>query len=108
MKSSVSKFIQDHDETLAKAVFDKDFLAFHLTQIKFLQHERLIHLLVTLFISFCLLTFLVLFLFLNLFWFLIVFVILVALTIFYFFHYYKLENTVIRWYFIYNKKYKKN
>jgi hypothetical protein len=37
-----------------------------------------------------------------------VFLLCLILSIFYVFHYFKLENTVIRWYFIYNDKKSKN
>jgi len=103
MKSSVSNLIKEHNKILEKAVFDEDFLAFHLRQIKFLQHERVIHLLVTLFVSFCLIVFLCLFLVLNLCLLLVPFSLFLIMTVLYIFHYFKLENTVIKWYFIYNK-----
>ena len=107
MKSSVSNLIKEHNKILEKTVFDENFLAFHLRQIKFLQHERLIHLLVTLFIGFCLLAFLCLFLVLNFCLLIIPFSLFLIMTVLYIFHYFKLENTVIKWYFIYNKNVKK-
>ncbi len=100
----VSELIKEHKEAIKGAIFDEGFLSYHLTQIGFLQHERLVHLLVMLFVILCALIFLGLFLFLDIFLFLIVFILLMILTIFYIFHYYKLENTVIEWYFIYNDR----
>jgi hypothetical protein len=50
------------------------------------------------------LLFLVLFLFLHSIHFLALFLVCLLLTIFYVFHYFKLENTVIKWYFIFNDK----
>ncbi|NIM18522.1 MAG: hypothetical protein GTO45_41615, partial [Candidatus Aminicenantes bacterium] len=48
----VSEFIKVHENRLAAASFDEDFLSFHLKQIRFLQHERLVHLIVMLFVLF--------------------------------------------------------
>ena len=102
----MSQFIKAHEERLEKASFDEDFLSFHLTQIRFLQHERLVHLMVMLFVMVAFLVFFILFLlFKNLFIF-AVFLLCFVLTLFYVFHYFKLENTVIRWYFIYNDRVK--
>jgi hypothetical protein len=102
----VSEFIKEHNAFLKTKGLGKDSLPYHLTQIHFLQHERLIHLMVMLFVVFCSLIFLGLYLFSQLFLFLIIFILLLILTIFYIFHYYKLENTVIEWYFIYDDKMK--
>ena len=98
----MSEFIKEHEERLKRSSFNEDFLAFHLHQVRFLQHERLVHLIVLLFVMFSFLLFLVLFLFLHSIHFLALFLVCLLLTIFYVFHYFKLENTVIRWYFIFN------
>ena len=100
----ISELIKEHDRRLADVEFGEDFLSFHLKQISFLQHERLIHLIVMMFVILFSLVFLTLFLVLDLFVFILLFALLLILTIFYIFHYYKLENTVIEWYFIYNDK----
>ena len=102
----VSEFIKEHNTFLKTKGLDKETLSYHRTQIDFLQHERLIHLIVMLFVILCFLFFLCLYLVLDLLLFLIVFILLLILTIFYIFHYYKLENTVIEWYFIYDEKMK--
>ena len=99
----MTEFIKSHNESLKREVFDETFLSYHLKQIIFLQHERLIHLIVMLFVIFAVLFFFSLFLFLNNILFLVLFGILLILTLFYVFHYFKLENTVIEWYFIYNE-----
>ena len=99
----VSELIKEHNSRLMKKEFDMEFLSFHLTQIGFLQHERLAHLIVLMFIALFSLISLALFLILNLFVFILLFALLLVLTIFYIFHYYKLENTVIAWYFFYNE-----
>ncbi|MFC2155287.1 hypothetical protein ACFLRB_02195 [Acidobacteriota bacterium] len=99
----ISEFIKEHNERLKTSSFTEDFLNYHLLQVRFLQHERLIHLNVMLFVMFAFLLFFVLFLFLHSIFFLALFLTCLLLTIFYVFHYFKLENTVIRWYFIYNE-----
>jgi Flp pilus assembly protein TadB len=105
----VSEFIKDHENRLtglkdaSDASFDQGFLSFHLKQIGFLQHERLVHLLVMLFVLFAVLLFFILFLLFHDLLVFGVFLLCLVLSIFYVFHYFKLENTVIRWYFIYNR-----
>lgn len=91
-------------EALQKESYAKDFLAhYHYTQIQFIQHERFIHLIVTLFFAFLLVCCVAgslaaptpLFFLLDL--------ILVILLAFYIRHYYRLENGLERWYKIYNQ-----
>ena len=102
----VTEFIKEHKEILKQDRSDNKFLEYHLTQIRFLQHERLVHLIVMLFVIFCMLTFIALFLFLDILLFIIIALLLIILTVFYIFHYYRLENTVIEWYHIYNERVK--
>ena len=99
----VSELIKKHNELLKRDDFDENFISYHLKQINFLQHERLVHLIVMLFVIFADLLFFSLFLLLNNILFLVLFIILLVLTGFYVFHYFKLENTVIEWYFIFNE-----
>jgi len=101
----VTELIKAHEAFLEKGRSDDGFLAYHLLQIGFLQHERLVHIIVMLFVIFCSLAFLVLFLFLHMLSFFALFILLLIVTIFYIFHYFKLENRTIEWYFIYNERY---
>jgi hypothetical protein len=100
----MTEFIKAHEKKLESASFDEDFLSYHLQQIRFLQHERLVHLLVMLFVMAAFLVFFVLFLLFQDMVIFGLFLLCLVLTIFYVFHYFKLENTVIKWYFIYNEK----
>ena len=100
----VTELINEHNEHIQTCRHDEKFFTHHLVQISFLQHERLVHLIVMLFVILASLIFLGLFLALNILLFLIIFILLMVLTLFYVFHYYKLENTVIEWYFIFNEK----
>ena len=99
----MTEFIQEHEGRLKTAPMDEAFLSYHLTQIGFLQHERLVHLLVMLFVIACALFFLGTFFVLQMILFLVLFLLLLVVTVFYVLHYFKLENTVIKWYFIYNE-----
>ena len=104
----MTEFIREHEGNLKKASMDEAFLSYHLTQIGFLQHERLAHLLVMLFVIAGALFFLGMFLFLQMILFLVLFLLLLVITLFYVLHYFKLENTVIKWYFIYNENREKH
>jgi hypothetical protein len=99
----VTELIKEHNKYIQAKRHDEEFYSYHLTQIGFLQHERLVHLIVMLFVIFAALIFMGLYLALNIILFLVIFIMLMILTLFYIFHYYKLENTVIEWYFIYNE-----
>ena len=104
----VSDLIKTHSNCINQGMFDINFLPYHLEQIRFLQQERLVHLIVMLFVIFTALFFFSLFFLFNNILFLVVFAILLILSVFYIVHYFKLENTVIEWYFIYNEHYIKN
>ncbi len=76
---------------------------YHKVQIMFMQHERLVHMIVTLFFGLFLAISLSLVLLFNLsLLFLLVFIIGVV-EVFYIVHLYKLENGVQRWYVLYNQ-----
>jgi hypothetical protein len=104
----LEKYLKQHEEKIKQALLAGDentdwqaLKEFHKTRIEFMQHERLIHLLVTL-------TFAVL-LFISLgiayshpsFEILAVMALLLVLLIPYIYHYYILENGVQRWYGMY-------
>lgn len=81
----------------------KELLAYHNRQIQWMQHERLVHLIVMLFV--CFFTLLV-------FGFtvmrsslpsMMLLAILLILSVAYLFHYYRLENNVQQWYSISNQ-----
>ena len=78
-----------------------------LIKISFFQHERLIHLLVTIFVGILACLFLLSFLALENFFLLILFLFLLVLFIPYILHYYFLENNVQKLYKLYDKLKKK-
>lgn len=84
---------------------------YHKAQIEFMQHERLIHLIVTLFFSVLFIGSIVCSLLISNILFYILDFIFLIFEGFYIVHYYRLENGVQRWYSIFNeidKRAKKN
>ncbi|MDQ2087869.1 hypothetical protein RBH29_15670 [Herbivorax sp. ANBcel31] len=101
------KYMKKHEKLISESLKeqrDLDFLKkYHKNQIEIIQHERLIHLLVTLFFG---LFFLLSVLFAVVFEKMILLslsAVFLILLIPYVFHYYKLENGVQKWYKIYNE-----
>jgi len=88
-------------ETLVKGKVTKDDVEDLYKKITFFQHERLIHLIVTMFFVLFTLVFLVLCFKNTLF--LIPTIILLIMIVFYILHYYFLENSVQKLYKIYDK-----
>lgn len=101
MKIYLNDYIKLVDEVINSKKVTKTFKEQHLIKIKFFQHERLIHLLVTLFY--------VLFLFISLYFstiipnFIIIFFLLLVILLFYVIHYFRLENGVQYLYKQYDK-----
>lgn len=75
----------------------------HRTQIGYMQHERLIHLLVTLFFGLCVLVVLVVVVEQPQVLTGVLLLLLLALLVPYIVHYYRLENGVQRWYHLANE-----
>lgn len=76
----------------------QDDLNFHNKKISQLQHERLVHLLVMIFVGLALVIVFVSSLFLEIILLYVLDLILAILFLFYIRHYYLLENTVQKWY----------
>jgi len=76
----------------------KELLAYHDKQIQWMQHERLVHLIVTLFVCLFTIISLGLAVILGSLPAMILFVILLTLSAAYLVHYYRLENGVQKWY----------
>ena len=102
MKKYLYDYIKEVDFKLEDNSTDfNELLSNHLNKIKFFQHERLIHLLVTLFYAIFMIIFLSLSLVSKVF--LIIFFILVIFLLFYVIHYFRLENGVQYLYKQYDK-----
>lgn len=101
------QFILEHETYIRKLLTEEvvqdweKVRAYHKVQIMFLQHERLVHMLVTLFFGFLLVFVLFMALLLKLVAFILLFVLLSILEIFYLVHLYRLETGVQRWYGLY-------
>jgi len=99
------KYWLEHEKNIKQILASKktkaDFLKIqqnHLLKIKLIQHERLVHLFVTLFFGcFSLLSFFA-FLILNRIEIIIPAAIFLITTLFYAIHYYRIENATQRWY----------
>ncbi|QSX09097.1 hypothetical protein J0B03_03240 [Alkalibacter rhizosphaerae] len=92
------------EEQLQKGVISTEtLLLLHGEQIEFLQHERLVHLIVTLFTGGMLVVFFVLSFLLESLLVLILQVIFAGLFFAYLIHYARLENCVQKWYGIYRQ-----
>lgn len=93
MKKYLYDYIKEIEELINdKNKIDEKAIDNHLVKISFFQHERLIHLLVTLFYSFAFIVFTTLG-FLHYIFFILSLIVVVFL-IFYIIHYFRLENGV--------------
>ena len=93
MKKYLYDYIKEIEELLnSKTKITDKIIEEHLIKIQFFQHERLIHLIVTLFYSFVFLVFIAACIIYPIF--LIIVLILTIFLIFYVIHYFKLENGI--------------
>ena len=94
MKKDLKEYIKLTEESVKSSTMDKSRLESLRINIGFFQHERLVHLIVTM--TFALLTVISLSLALREIYLLPLFVLFLALEVPYVFHYYRLENGVQR------------
>ena len=101
MRKYLTNYLIEVEKLLKKEKITKEELNNVKIKIMFFQHERLIHLIVTLFFS----LFAIIFMILGIlsYYFLIIFAILLVFVIFYIYHYYFLEKKVQYLYTIYDK-----
>lgn len=92
MKQYLKEYIKEVDKLLKNDAVNQKYIDNHLIKIGFFQHERLIHLIVTVFYA----LFVIFFLFLSSinFLYIIPTFILIIFLIFYVLHYFFLENSV--------------
>lgn len=108
MKERILNYVKETDNLInKKEKVSKERLEYHLIQIQQFQHERLIHLIVTVFVGIVAILFFLFGMFLQNIGILLVFIILVCLFIPYILHYYLLENNVQKLYNQYDKLLKK-
>ncbi len=106
MNNYLYNYIKEIDELLKKKKITEKDIDNHLVKINFFQHERLIHLLVTLFYALLFLLFLGLCLIHYIF--AIIVAIIMVFLICYIIHYFHLENGVQYLYKQYDEMYNKN
>ena len=92
MRGYIKSYIERIDSLINENMINNDLINEHIYKINFFQHERLIHLLVTLFYSFIFIIFLALITLSYLF--IPIAVILLVFVILYVYHYFYLENCV--------------
>ncbi|WP_294753941.1 hypothetical protein [uncultured Ruminococcus sp.] len=96
------KYIEDKLEKCSTSSEVDEVLAEHLDKIKFMQHERIVHFLVTMLFSIVLTVFIAVLIFTPNIPSLLLVTIILVLLIFYIKHYYFLENTVQKMYKVYD------
>ena len=101
MREYLNNYLKETEKLLAKKTILKEDIEQLKTKISFFQHERLIHLIVTLFFSLFALIFMILGI--VSYYFLIIFAILIIFVICYIYHYYFLEKKVQYLYKVYDK-----
>ncbi|MEI7885578.1 MAG: hypothetical protein WCI30_09550 [Clostridia bacterium] len=105
----MNHYLLQHEAYMQRALLAQEIQnwkalkCYHKTQIEFMQHERLIHLLVTIAVAFFFLGSVSLTIIYSQVFLLLLVMILGVLEIFYIIHYYHLENGVQRMYDLYNK-----
>ncbi len=101
-------YLKNHEafmkEALKNSTLDLNWLStYHQTQISFIQHERLIHLLITFFFAFLFLCSTIATLYTPMLLLFLLDLILFITLLFYIRHYYRLENGLERWYRLYTE-----
>lgn len=101
------EYMKTHEKFIVESLKDEttDFnwlSTYHETQIQFLQHERFIHLIITIFFALLLIGSVVSTLVSPIILLFVLDLILFILLLFYIRHYYRLENGVQYWYALYN------
>ncbi|SHJ26949.1 hypothetical protein [Parasporobacterium paucivorans] len=105
------KYMKDHEEYIKNCLKSKDeqdfgaLLNYHKTQIEFMQHERFVHLIITLVFAFFMIAFYVASMMIDLRGLVVIALIFSVVELFYIVHYYRLENGVQRWYRLYKEIY---
>ena len=103
MKKQIEEYIKEVEEKIYKNEITQEYKKDMLNYISFYQHERLIHLIVTLFVGICAIIFFLAMLYFEKLTITIIFIILIILFIPYIFHYYFLENNIQKLYTLYKK-----
>ena len=101
MKKYIIKYIEEIDKKIENKQITKEDIENHLIKISFFQHERLIHLIVT--VSYAVFMFLSIILFLNEWLFVIITYLILIILLFYVKYYFFIENRTQYLYVQYDK-----
>ena len=93
----IIKFIREHNKFIEQNGLNDHSEEIHYEALKILKHERIIHLIVTMFTTLFCFMFLGFYLFTEKLPFLMLFIILLILVGFYILHYFRLENITLNW-----------
>ncbi len=106
MRKYLTKYLKELEALLAEQGDDYDYetlLRSHLSMIQFMQHERLVHFLVTMLFAVCFFIALGIFLVTNIIALSLLLLLILVLLIPYISHYYFLENSVQKMYFLHDE-----
>lgn len=108
---NMADFCREHEAYIKKEAESGGdigkLLSYHIAKLKWLQHERLVHLFVTMLTVIVLMALMILSQLLQNVLVEVLILIIAVLLVFYFLHYFRLENTVQRWYIIAEDLYRK-
>ena len=101
MKKQIKEYIEEVEKKIENKEITKEYKNDMLNYISFYQHERLIHLIVTVFVGICAVLFFLAMMCFEQIILIAIFIILSLLFIPYIFHYYFLENSIQKLYLLY-------
>ncbi len=101
MKKQIKEYIEEVEKKIENKEITKEYKNDMLNYISFYQHERLIHLIVTVFVGICAVLFFLAMMCFEQIILIAIFIILLLLFIPYIFHYYFLENSIQKLYLLY-------
>ena len=93
----IRKLIKEHNEYIWTSKNDEEFMENHSSALEILKHERMIHMIITMFVSLFAFVFLGLFLMTQMTALAVIFWILLIVMVFYYIYYFQLENTTLEW-----------
>lgn len=103
MKKQIKEYIEEVEKKIKNKEITKEYKNDMLNYISFYQHERLIHLIVTVFVGICAVLFFLAMICFEQIILIPIFIIILLLFTPYIFHYYFLENSIQKLYLLYKE-----
>lgn len=103
MKKQIKEYIEEVEKKIKNKEITKEYKIDMLNYISFYQHERLIHLIVTVFVGICAVLFFLAMICFEQIILIPIFIIILLLFTPYIFHYYFLENSIQKLYLLYKE-----